>query len=266
MGKTEIQGKEAGPVGGGGGGCPPTSAASVGKDHRGGQRSIIEEKRQPDNVSDLFRARVGDFRNEILHGRAGDDCCWTGATFRDVSLAVVQISQNLQNYGCRAGSRIGVCGDNSPQWMELFYACSFFSGICVAVDRNCKGPDLASAIEHTNMEILVTCSSKVGDVISAINDNKEESDRAWQLHTIVVWGCDDPFKLRLYNQAVASRGISLIGWEEFLDSTHMITHPDTPPSASDPHVIFYSAGQKATVVHHGALVASIYSLHLLMRG
>lgn len=108
--------------------------------------------REPQTIADLFVARAHDDRVGLIF----EGVAWTWA---EVVAESAARAATLDERGL-AGKHIGVLLDNTPEYLFLLGAAALSNSVLVGANHTRRGAALAEDIDHTDIAILYTDSTK----------------------------------------------------------------------------------------------------------
>ncbi len=80
-----------------------------------------------------------------------DDAFLTGAALRENSQ---RVAAGLRRLGVQAGDRIGLWLPNTPEWLELFFACAQLAAIAVSINTRFRAHEVGDILQRSGCKIL----------------------------------------------------------------------------------------------------------------
>ncbi len=84
-------------------------------------------------------------------------------TYAQLVLTARRIARELQSRGIATGERILLCGENSPEWVAVFWGCVLHGSIVVPLDKD-SSADFALAVGRQTQAKLIFASTSVSFV------------------------------------------------------------------------------------------------------
>lgn len=82
-------------------------------------------------------------------------------TYRELGRQVAALAGGLREIGVRAGDRVGVLGENRPEWAVAYFAAQACGGIALPLDALLKPPEIEAIVKDAGSK-LVIASEKFG--------------------------------------------------------------------------------------------------------
>ena len=178
------------------------------------------------------------------------------------------LAKGLLALGLGKGARVGILMPNNPDWVIAWMACARIGSLTVALSTFYQPPEIAWAIRHNDVQILLTASrflknnylEKLERALPGLSDATTAElllPAAPYLRRIVVWGDSDrTWAMRgpadLLAAAAAKPGID----------DQLLAHIEAAVTPSDALIIICTSGttsQPKAVVHsHGSVLRSTY--------
>ena len=142
--------------------------------------------------------------------------------------------------GIKRGDRIGILGNNSPEWAITFFACQMYGIIAVPVDRMLKTNEIKHIIDNSGMRILVAEDK----FLEKIMEIKDELPMLEATYSLTVGNEENIYSLL--------KGVDeIFPWEEF--------------SEDEPAVFLYTSGTtgktKGVILTNKNIVADIKGIN-----
>src|SRR5919106_5584487 len=74
-------------------------------------------------------------------------------TYADMASHVNKLANSLQSMGVAQGSRVAVMGTNSPEYVEIYYACAQLGACFVPLNFRAKREELAYMLNASEAEV-----------------------------------------------------------------------------------------------------------------
>ena len=92
----------------------------------------------------LDKATSQFWQNKAFFNVGGD-----GYTFQELGEKVVETAEMLASYGVEPGDRVGLVGQNSPNWVAAYFACVAYGYIVVPMLPDFSESELKHILKHT---------------------------------------------------------------------------------------------------------------------
>lgn len=187
-------------------------------------------------------------------------------TYREADRGSARLAVGLLRSGVGKGTRVGLLGPNSPEWVLIWLAATRIGAVLATLNTYEKAPGLHRTIRHADLHTLLVAGRVLGvdeldrleESVHGLADATHEqilSNAAPYLRTVWTWGAPSRrWCGELAQLAARAEGVD----EELLVEVEAEVHP------SDPMMIVYSSGStadpKGAVHTHGAVVRHAYNL------
>ena len=84
-------------------------------------------------------------------------------TYAQLVLTARRVARALQSRGIAKGERILLCGENSPEWVAVFWGCVLHGSIVVPLDKD-SAADFALTVQQQTHPKLIFASTSVSFV------------------------------------------------------------------------------------------------------
>lgn len=179
-------------------------------------------------------------------------------TYKEVYGDVLNIGSALRAVGAKPGSRIGIYGENCPQWIIAMEACNAHSMICVPLYDTLGHEAVNFIIDHAEIDIIFVQDKKAKELLKSERTNPE------RLKVIVCFtSLKEEEKI-----SAADNGVKPYSWDEFFRLGKENPSEITPPRLLDICTIMYTSGTSGTpkgvVLTHETLVTFIRGVDIYM--
>eukprot|EP01026_Neomeris_dumetosa_P050635 TRINITY_DN44443_c0_g1_i10.p1 TRINITY_DN44443_c0_g1~~TRINITY_DN44443_c0_g1_i10.p1 ORF type:complete len:663 (-),score=91.10 TRINITY_DN44443_c0_g1_i10:340-2328(-) len=245
----------------------PGQVASGDQVEAGPEYSFIENKKESfvsiehsDGISslyELFEASVQKYSDNNCLGfreqSKEDSSHWSDyqwLTYKQVQDQVAYISSSCKTvFGLSKGSKVGIFGANSVEWMIAMQACNRMGYVCVPLYDSLGENAIEYIVDHSESQVVFVSFKKFMALVMALPLIKTK------LVGIVVWGTAGETLEAEVN------GIPVHSFEDFLEKgTSNIVQAD-PSSSADLATIMYTSGTtgdpKGVMLTHSNLLAII---------
>src|SRR5215510_14295797 len=90
-------------------------------------------------------------------------------TYEQMASRVLRLANALQNNGVTMGSRVGVMATNSPEYVEVYYACARLGACFVPLNFRAKREELGHMINASDMQVLFV-GTRYLDLLASVRD------------------------------------------------------------------------------------------------
>ncbi len=97
----------------------------------------------------LDKATSQFWQNKAFFNVGGD-----GYTFQELGEKVVETAEMLASYGVEPGDRVGLVGQNSPNWVAAYFACVAYGYIVVPMLPDFSESELKHILKHSEAKAL----------------------------------------------------------------------------------------------------------------
>ncbi|VAH78001.1 unnamed protein product [Triticum turgidum subsp. durum] len=163
-----------------------------------------------DSCYDIFRMAVEKYPNnrmlghrEIVDGKAG---AYVWRTYKEVFGIANKIGNSIRSCGLTKGSRCGIYGANSPEWIITMEACNAHGVYCVPLYDTLGAGAIEFILCHAEVEIAFAEEKKVAELLKTFPKSTEF------LKTIVSFGK----VTQEQKEEVSKCGLSIYSWDEFI--------------------------------------------------
>ncbi|KAM3331415.1 hypothetical protein ACQJBY_027418 [Aegilops geniculata] len=163
-----------------------------------------------DSCYDIFRMAVEKYPNNrmlghhaIVDGKAG---AYVWRTYKEVFDIANKIGNSIRSCGLAKGSRCGIYGANSPEWIITMEACNAHGVYCVPLYDTLGAGAIEFILCHAEVEIAFAEEKKVAELLKTFPKSTEF------LKTIVSFGK----VTQEQKEEVSKYGLSIYSWDEFI--------------------------------------------------
>jgi long-chain acyl-CoA synthetase len=119
------------------------------------------------DIRDMFLKSTEAFAARVAL-QYKENGCWIPITFRDLRILVEQLACGLGSLGLKPHeSKLGILGDNRPEWAASYLAAACTAITCVPIDRDLKETEVFHILYLSGVETVVTDGKHV-DMIREI--------------------------------------------------------------------------------------------------
>ncbi|XP_054819589.1 long chain acyl-CoA synthetase 1-like isoform X2 [Prosopis cineraria] len=191
----------------------------------------------------------------VVDGKIGP---YAWKTYKQVYDEVLAIGSALRASGAEPGSRIGVYGSNSPQWIVAMEAASAHSLICVPL-YDTLGPSAVNyIIDHAEVDFVFVQDKKVAKLLDS------DCKSAQRLKAVVCFTS----LTKGEKDMASSIGVKQYSWDEFLSMGKENPSDVVPPQSHSICTIMYTSGTsgqpKGVVLTHENIAALVRGMDLFM--
>ena len=121
-------------------------------------------------------------------------------TYEAMAARVLRLANALRSQGVEAGSRVGVMATNSPEYVEVYYACARIGACFVPLNFRAKREELAHMLKASEMSVLFVGNRYV-DLLNSVRGEaaglkhvfalEGEADGLVSLQTLIEGAPDD---------------------------------------------------------------------------
>jgi acyl-CoA synthetase (AMP-forming)/AMP-acid ligase II len=104
----------------------------------------------------------------------------TRVTYEQMASRVLRLANALQAHGVTQGSRVGVMATNSPEFVEVYYACARLGACFVPLNFRAKREELAHMLNASEMHVLFVGARYV-DLLSSVRGEATKLDHVFAL-------------------------------------------------------------------------------------
>uniref|UniRef100_A0ACD5VJR8 Uncharacterized protein n=1 Tax=Avena sativa TaxID=4498 RepID=A0ACD5VJR8_AVESA len=163
-----------------------------------------------DSCYDIFRMAVEKYPNNKMLGRRaivdGKAGAYEWKTYKEVFGVANKIGNSIRSCGLEKGSRCGIYGANSPEWIITMEACNAHGIYCVPLYDTLGAGAIEFILCHAEVEIAFVEEKKVEELLKTFPKSTEF------LKTIVSFGN----VTQEQKEEVSKYGLSIYSWDEFL--------------------------------------------------
>jgi acyl-CoA synthetase (AMP-forming)/AMP-acid ligase II len=121
-------------------------------------------------------------------------------TYEQMASRVLRLANALQSHGVSHGSRVGVMATNSPEYVEVYYACARLGACFVPLNFRAKREELAHMINASEMQVLFV-GARYLDLLNSVRGEatkldhvfalEGEADGLQDIETLIASGSED---------------------------------------------------------------------------
>lgn len=200
----------------------------------------------------------GEARPAALAFREKKLGIWKRVTWGEYALNVDRLALGLADLGFRAGDRLAIAGEGTPEWMYADLAAQSLGGICVGLYPTSPWPELAYILQHSCARIVVCGDQEQVDKVLDAKQQRELPDLCWIIFV------DDKGMRGYREEGLISIAEVIARGQRKADSdaSALADHARQAASRSpdDPAIIVYTSGttgapKGAMLSHRNMLVA-----------
>ncbi len=109
---------------------------------------------------------------------------WHTIPFSELCARAWKVSEIVTQLGVKAGDRVAIVRENSPEWYELYYGIMGVGAIAVPVDAKLREMEIAHIFHDCGVSVAF-CSKKKSEVFMGLDERLPE------LRSVVVLDCGD---------------------------------------------------------------------------
>lgn len=195
---------------------------------------------------------------ELTYKVVGEKAYKFGAALRAAGCVPSDTTTNLKKV--TKPCRIAIFENTCPEWMMSALG-AFSQSIGVATVYATLGIDsVVEAVNDNSIAVIVCNQSNV----------KYLCEKAKNMPTLktIVYGDDLVAKDAKIDMGKAPRGVTVVSFDDFVESGDTEKYPVTPPTPETTAVIMYTSGStgkpKGVVIKHAAILAGAASAEILM--
>ncbi|KQK09008.1 long chain acyl-CoA synthetase 4 isoform X2 [Brachypodium distachyon] len=211
---------------------------------------------------DIFRMAVEKYpnnrmlgRREIVDGKAG---AYVWKTYKEVFGIANKIGNSIRSHGLTKGSRCGIYGANSPEWIITMEACNAHGIYCVPLYDTLGAGAIEFILCHAEVEIAFAEEKKVQELLKTFPKSTEF------LKTIVSFGN----VTQEQKEEVSKYGLSIYSWDEFLSLAGDQEFDLPVKQKTDICTIMYTSGTtgdpKGVLISNASIISLIAGVDRLL--
>src|SRR6476620_288020 len=104
----------------------------------------------------------------------------TRVTYEQMASRVLRLANALQAHGVTQGSRVGVMATNSPEFVEVYYACARLGACFVPLNFRAKREELAHMLNASEMHVLFV-GSRYLDLLASVREEATKLEHVFAL-------------------------------------------------------------------------------------
>lgn len=104
----------------------------------------------------------------------------TRVTYEQMASRVLRLANALQAHGITQGSRVGVMATNSPEYVEVYYACARLGACFVPLNFRAKREELAHMLNASEASVLFV-GSRYLDLLASVRDDATKLEHVFAL-------------------------------------------------------------------------------------
>uniref|UniRef100_A0ACD5VFD4 Uncharacterized protein n=1 Tax=Avena sativa TaxID=4498 RepID=A0ACD5VFD4_AVESA len=208
-----------------------------------------------DSCYDIFRMAVEKYPNNKMLGRRaivdGKAGAYEWKTYKEVFGVANKIGNSIRSCGLEKGSRCGIYGANSPEWIITMEACNAHGIYCVPLYDTLGAGAIEFILCHAEVEIAFVEEKKVEELLKTFPKSTEF------LKTIVSFGN----VTQEQKEEVSKYGLSIYSWDEFLSLAGDQEFDLPVKQSTDICTIMYTSG--TTGDPKGVLISNVSIISLI---
>lgn len=197
--------------------------------------------------------RAADESPDAIALRYKQNGKWETIPYAELRERVWHVSEILVKLGIRAGDRVAIYRENSPEWYELYHGIVGIGAIAVPVDAKLREQEVRHIFHDCGVSVIFA-SDRFAEMLDGMKE------RLRDLHTIVMLDCkggsrppDEKADLRLYHDMWQEVTATAMGEGRAFDRM--------APQESSPASFIYTSGTtgrpKGAVLTHRNFMANV---------
>uniref|UniRef100_A0ACD5VXQ7 Uncharacterized protein n=1 Tax=Avena sativa TaxID=4498 RepID=A0ACD5VXQ7_AVESA len=215
-----------------------------------------------DSCYDIFRMAVEKYPNNKMLGRRaivdGKAGAYEWKTYKEVLGVANKIGNSIRSCGLEKGSRCGIYGANSPEWIITMEACNAHGIYCVPLYDTLGAGAIEFILCHAEVEIAFVEEKKVEELLKTFPKSTEF------LKTIVSFGN----VTQEQKEEVSKYGLSIYSWDEFLSLAGDQEFDLPVKQSTDICTIMYTSGTtgdpKGVLISNASIISLIAGVDRLL--
>ncbi|KDD76920.1 AMP-binding enzyme [Helicosporidium sp. ATCC 50920] len=205
------------------------------------------------NLWELFSRSVAKYgSSKCLGKRTATGFDWL--TYSEASEQAAAVGSALLQKGMSPGSRIGVYGANTTEWMLAMQACNRQGLHCVPLYDSLGDNAVEFIVRHSETSAVFALGAKLGELSKAVASLGD------QVKLVVHWGTPAPGPV----QALKDAGVEVLSFAELVTLGREKAVEPAASGLDDVCTIMYTSGTtgdpKGVVLSHGAVISTVVSL------
>ncbi|CAA6672925.1 unnamed protein product [Spirodela intermedia] len=195
-------------------------------------------------------------RREIINGKAGK---YNWMSYKEVYDLVIKVGASIRSCGVEQGSRCGIYGANSPEWIISMQACNAHGIYCVPLYDTLGAGAVEFILCHAEVSIAFVEEKKIPEILKTFPNSTKF------LKTIVSFGKVTPEQ----KEEVEKFGLAIHNWDEFLLLGQNQQYDLPKVSKSDICTIMYTSGTtgdpKGVLISNRSIITLIAGVKRLLQ-
>lgn len=209
---------------------------------------------QDDTLPKLLKRNYERRGDDLIAVRHKDLGIWQEFTWTSQYNNVKSFALGLKSLGFEPGDKLGIIGDNEPEWSWAELACQSIGGVSVGIFVDCVPDEVKYIVDHCEAVYVVARDQEQTDKLLAIKEHIPRVRKVIYWDPKGMWSYDDPFVISF--QEVQQRGAS---YEK--DNQGWFEQSVEKGRGSDLAIICYTSGTtglpKGAMVTHLNLITTV---------
>lgn len=176
-------------------------------------------------------------------------------TYHEVLNKASAAASGLSQLGVNTRERIGLCGQNCPEYAIALQACNISNFCSVALYDSLGESAIEYIVKHADVKAIVTSAVKLPALLKIAAHMKEIVTQG-----VIYWG-DATVEII---DGFATAGVPLTSFERLIETGQQHSTPPSPPLPEDLTTIMYTSGTtgdpKGVMLTHASCIAHVASV------